>query len=143
MKLNTIRAVLQFAFDLEAMASAFYETAITITTTQGLKSQFEAYLIRGQSHIQLLMQIRHQLTPSLLAEGVSMIESEQYRPHTECPPGCPDEQLIELASKMEKQIHEYYLVATNQLGFIEKVGDIFDQLAEEHMLTQKKLLTRP
>jgi hypothetical protein len=139
MKLSNVRTVLQFAFDLEAIASAFYETAITITTKQELKSSFEAFLLHGQGNIQTLMQLRQQMSSGLLKEDVSGIDCEHFRPQTECPPDCPDEQLIELASKMEKQLQDYYLLAYDQLGFINNNLNLLDRLAKNHAENMKAL----
>ena len=143
MKLQTLRSILQFALDLEAMASAFYETAITITTTQELKATFEALLLQGQSRIQTVMQLRQQLTPELLQGSVTAIESEIYRPHTECPPGCPDAQLIDLASKMEQQIQDYFVTVGEKVDLVEEVSDTFEHLAEDHNRNHTRYYLRP
>ncbi|MFW9983917.1 MAG: hypothetical protein ACFFCB_04220 [Candidatus Odinarchaeota archaeon] len=139
MSLGTVDVVLKFAIDLEGMAAAFYETAITITQSQELKSLFEALLLQGQSRIQTLIQLRRLIPSPVIKEAVSNIESSRYRPVTECPPDCPDSQLIELATKMETKIQNFYETATSQLGFIEEVPDVFDHLAEDHRLNRKRL----
>ncbi len=45
MSLDTVAILLNFAIELEASAAAFYETAITITEDQELKSLFEALIL--------------------------------------------------------------------------------------------------
>ncbi|MDO8124024.1 MAG: hypothetical protein Q6364_06560 [Candidatus Hermodarchaeota archaeon] len=141
MSLGTVDVVLKFAIDLEGMAAAFYETATTITQSQELKSLFEALLLQGQSRIQTLIQLRRLIPSPVIKEAVSNIESSRYRPITECPPSCPDTQLIELATNMEAKILDFYEMASDQLGFIEEVPGVFDHLAEDHRLNQKRLQT--
>ena len=138
MSLGTVDVVLKFAIDLEGMAAAFYETATTITQSQELKSVFEAFLLQGQSRIQTLIQLRRLIPSPVIKEAVSNIESNRYRPVTECPPDCPDSQLIELATNMETKIQEFYETASDQLGFIEEVPDVFNHLAEDHRLNCKR-----
>jgi hypothetical protein len=141
MSLGTVDVVLKFAIDLEGMAAAFYETATTITQSQELKSLFEALLLQGQSRIQTLIQLRRRIPSPVIKEAVSNIESNRYRPVTECPPGCPDAQLIELATNMETKIQDFYKAASDQLGFIEEVPDVFNHLAEDHRLNCKSFQT--
>ena len=141
MSLGTVDVVLKFAIDLEGMAAAFYETAITITQSQQLKSLFEALLLQGQSRIQTLIQLRRLIPSPVIKEAVSNIESNSYRPVTECPPGCPDSQLIEIATNVETKIQDFYETASDQLGFIEEVPGVFDHLAEDHSLNCKRLQT--
>ena len=141
MSLATVGIILNFAVDLEASAAAFYETATTITQNQDLKSLFEALIMQGQSRIQTLMQLRQQLTLDQKKAEVSGVQSEPYRPKTECPPGCPDAQLIQLALTMELQVHDFFLDAGDKLGFVEEVPDVFEHLAGDHLQNQKKLQT--
>ena len=119
MSLGTVDVVLKFAVDLEGMAAAFYETATTITQSQELKSLFEALLLQGQSRIQTLIQLRRLIPSPIIKEPVSKIDSSHYRPITECPPRCPDSQLIEIALSVETKIQNFYETASDQLGFIE------------------------
>ncbi|MFX0168949.1 MAG: hypothetical protein ACFE89_06250 [Candidatus Hodarchaeota archaeon] len=141
MKLSSIRTLLQFALDLEAMTSAFYETAITITTSEELKALFETLLIQGQARIHSLIEFQQQLSPSLLDEEGAPIESEEFRPKTECPPGCPDTKLLQLASAMEELVANYYSTVSNQIVYLEDFPDIFDQLEDSHFQIIKKLQT--
>jgi hypothetical protein len=141
MSLGTVDLVLKFAIDLEGMAGAFFETAITITQSQELKSLFEALLLHGQSRIQTVIQLRQLLPLVLVKETVSNIESNRYRPITECPPGCPDTKLVELATSMELKIQNFYEDASAQLGFLEEVPDVFDHLASDHAQNRKTLQT--
>ncbi|MFX0079707.1 MAG: hypothetical protein ACFE8O_10760 [Candidatus Hermodarchaeota archaeon] len=141
MSLGTVDVVLKFAIDLEGMAAAFYETAITITQSQELRSLFEALLLQGQSRIQTLIQLRRLMPSPVIKEAVSKIESSRYRPVTECPPGCPDSQLIEIATNVETKIQDFYETARDQLGFIEEVPDVFDNLAKDHSVNRKRLQT--
>jgi hypothetical protein len=139
MSLGTVDVILHFAIDLEASAAAFYETAITITPNQNLKSLFEALIMYGQSRIQTLMHLRRQLSLDQKKVTVSGLNGQQYRPIPECPPGCSDEQLIQLASSLEQQVHAFYVDSKDKLGFIEKIPDVFDPLAKDHLQNQKKL----
>ncbi len=139
MSLETVDVVLKFAIDLEGMAAAFYETATTITQSQELKSLFEGLLLQGQSRIQTLIQLRRLIPLPVIKETISKIESSHYRSVTECSPGCPDSQLIELATNMETKIQNFYETASDQLGFIEEVPDVFDRLAEDHRLNRNRL----
>lgn len=141
MSLGTVDVVLKFAIDLEGMAAAFYEKAITITQNQELKSLFEALLLQGQSRIQTLIQLRRLIPSPVIKEAVSNVESSRYRPVTECPPECPDSQLIEIALNMETKIQSFYETSSDQLSFIEEVPDVFDHLAEDHRLNGKRLQT--
>ncbi|MFX1509399.1 MAG: hypothetical protein ACFFBR_03740 [Promethearchaeota archaeon] len=141
MSLDTIDILLSFAIELEASAAAFYETAITITQNQNLKSLFEALIMLGQSRIQTLMQIRRQLPLEQKKAQVTGISSERYRPHTECPPGCPDAQLIQLALTMEQQITDFFHSSSDKLGFLEAVPETFNHLAEDHLQNQRKIQT--
>lgn len=141
MSLGNVDVVLKFAIDLEGMAAAFYETATTITQSQELKGIFEALLLQGQSRIQTLIQLRRLIPSQVIQEAVSNVDSSRYRPITECPPGCPDSQLIELGLGMETKIQDFYVTASDQLGFIEEVPDIFAHLAEDHGQNRKTLQT--
>jgi hypothetical protein len=123
------------------MTSAFYETATTITQTQALKSLFEALIMQGQNRIQTLMQLRRQLSLVDIQATIPALQSEQYRPKTECPPKCPDEILLQIAMAMEEQVSSFYKDSNDRLGFAENLPDIFDQLAKTHKDNQKKLET--
>ncbi|MFX1342987.1 MAG: hypothetical protein ACFFAL_09885 [Promethearchaeota archaeon] len=136
MSLGTVDVVLKFAIDLEGMVAAFYETAITITQSQELRSLFEALLVQGQSRIQTLVQLRRLIPSPAIKKAVSKIESSRYQPVTECLPGCPDSQLIEIATNVETKIQEFFETASDQLGFIEEVPAVFDHLAEDHSLNR-------
>ena len=139
--LGNFTVILKFALDLEAMAAAFYETANTITQTQELKSLFEALLLHGQRRINLLMQTRREATLEKANQPIPGLESQKYRPHTECPPGCPDAQLLQLASNMERQIQQFYLDAAEKISFLTETANLFEELAKEHQSTQKQLQT--
>jgi ArsR family metal-binding transcriptional regulator len=141
MSLTTVDIILNFAIDLEASAAAFYETAITITQTQDLKSLFEALIMQGQSRIQTLMQLRRQLSLDQKKATVTGVNSQQYRPKTECPPRCPDSQLIQLALALEQQIRDFYKDSSDKLGFLDDLPDKFNQLAKNHLQNQKNLYT--
>jgi hypothetical protein len=141
MKLSNVGNLVQFALDLEAMTSAFYETATTITQTQELKSLFEALIMKGQSSLQTLIQLRRKLSLVDVQGTFPGLESERYRPKTECPPGCPDEQLIQTALTMEQQVIDFYQDSSVKLGFVDELPDIFDQLAEYHAQNRKELQT--
>ena len=141
MKLSNVGTLVQFALDLEAMTSAFYETATTITQTQELKSLFEAIIVQGQSRIQTLMQLRRQLSLVDIQATIPAIESEQYRPKTECPPECPDDTLIQIAMTMEGQVVDFFQDSSTKTGFAEDIPEIFEKLAKLHQDNQKKLQT--
>jgi rubrerythrin len=141
MSLTTVGVTLNFAVDLEASTAAFYETATTITQSQDLKSLFEALIIQGQGRIQKLMQLRQQLSLDQKKTAVTGVESEPYRPKTECPPGCPDTQLIQLALAMEQQVQDFYRDSSDKLGFVEEIPVLFEDLAKDHLQNQKTLQT--
>ena len=141
MSLATVGVIVNFAVDLEASAAAFYETATTISQNQELKSLFEALIMQGQGRIQTLMQLRRQLSLDQKKAEVSGIQGDPYRPKTECPPGCPDDQLIQLALTMEQQVHDFYRDSSEKLGFLDEVPDVFNQIAEDHIQNQKRLQT--
>jgi len=141
MSLGTVDVILNFAIDLEASAAAFYETATTITQAQELKSLFEALIMQGQNRIQILMQLRQQLTLDQKKTAVSSIQSQQYRSKTECPPGCPDDKLILLALSMEQKVHDFFRDSSDKVGFIDEAADAFAHLADDHLQNQKKLQT--
>ena len=141
MSLVTIGVNLNFAIDLEASAAAFYETATTITQSQELKSFFEAMIIQGQGRIQKIMQLRQRLSVAQKKAEVTGIKGDPYRPKTECPPGCPDDQLIQLALIMERQVHTFYSDSSDKLGFIDEIPGLFENLAQDHLQNQKTLQT--
>ncbi len=141
MGLATVGVLLNFAIDLEASAAAFYETATPITQIQELKSLFEAMIMQGQSRIQMRMQLYRQLSLVKKQATVTGIMGEHYRPKTECPSGCLDDKLIQLAITMEQQVQDFYRDTSNELGFLDEVPDIFDHLVEDHSQNQKKLQT--
>ena len=141
MSLATVDITLTFAIELEASAAAFYETATTITQSHDLKSLFEALIIQGQGRIQKLMQLRRQLSLEQKKAAVSGVRSEPYRPKTECPPGCPDHELIQLALAMEQQVHDFFRDSSDELGFVEEISVLFVHLAKEHLQNQKTLQT--
>jgi rubrerythrin len=141
MSLATVDNLLNFAIELEASAAAFYETAITITQNQDLKSLFEAFIMQGQSRVQILMQLRRQIPLDQKKAQVTGIRSERFRPYAECPPGCPDAQLIQLALTMERQVMDFFHSSSEKLGFLDTVPDTFNHLAEDHLQNQKRIQT--
>lgn len=141
MSLGTFGVVLKFAIDLEAISAAFYETASTMTQNQEIKSFFEIFIVRGQKRIQTLMRVRRENTTEMILEPISGLESEKYRPKTECPAGCPDDQLLKLATAMEQKIHEFYSDAAEKVSFLSEVANIFERFAEENLQNQKRLQT--
>ncbi|MFW9830803.1 MAG: ferritin-like domain-containing protein [Candidatus Thorarchaeota archaeon] len=139
MSLGNFAEVMNFALDLEAMAAAFYETATTITHNQELKSLFEAFLLQGQGHVQLLIQTRRTATTKKANQRFWGIQSQNYIPNTECPSGCPDAKLLELADRMEEKIQQFYLDATDKIKLQKTEIDVFKQLGQAHHTTQKQL----
>ncbi len=141
MSLTTVGVTVNFAIDLEASTAAFYETATTITQSQDLKSLFEALIIQGQGRIQKLMHLRQQLSLDQKKTEVIDLKGEPYRPKTECPPGCPDYQLIQLALTMEQQVQDFYRDSGDKLGFVEEIPVLFEYLAKDHLQNQNTLQT--
>ena len=139
MSLGTFGAVLKYALELEAKGLAYYEKAATISQTQGLKSLFDSLIAQGQRRTQILMRVRRENTTEMILEPISGLFSEKYRFQTECPPGCPDGQLIQFASTLEDQIHQFYLDAADKIGFLSEVADIFERLAEENANNKNRL----
>jgi rubrerythrin len=87
------------------------------------------------------MQLRQQLSLDQKKTAVTGVESEPYRPKTECPPGCPDTQLIQLALAMEQQVQDFYRDSSDKLGFVEEIPVLFEDLAKDHLQNQKTLQT--
>ena len=141
MSLGTFGAVLKFALELETLGVAYYETATTITQNQELKSLFESLIAQGQKRTQTLMRVRRENTTEMILEPISGLSSQKYRLQTECPPECPDDQLIQLARTLEDQIHQFYIDAAEKLGFLSEVADIFERLAEENANNKNRLQT--
>ena len=141
MSLATVDITLTFAIELEASAAAFYETATTITQNHDLKSLFEALILQGQGRIQKIMLLRRQLSLEQKKAAVSGVKSEPYRTRTECPPRCPDHELIQLALTMEQQVQAFYHDSSDKLGFVEDISVLFDHLAQDHSQNQKTLQT--
>lgn len=139
MALGTFGGVLKFALDLEATATAFYETATTITTNQELKSLFEALVIKGQKRIEMLMRVRRENTTEMILEPIHGLEGQKYRPDTECPKDCSNSDLLKLATTMENKITDFFLHAAEKVSFLSEVAYIFEDLAEEHNENQKVL----
>ena len=141
MALGTFGAVLKFALDLEATATAFYETATTITTNQQLKNLFEKLIMQGQKRIKVIMRVRRENTTEMILEPIHGLESQPYRPPTECPEGCSDVDLLKLATTVEKKLQSFYLEAVEKISFLSEVATIFEELAEVHLQNQKLLET--
>ncbi len=137
--LTTFGAVLKYALELEAVAAAFYETASTITSTQNLRSVFQALIIQGQKRIQILMRVRRENTTEMILEPISGLDGNAYRPTTECPETCTDDALIQLAKAMENKINNFYTSAAEKVSFLSEAADIFERLAEEHLENQNIL----
>jgi rubrerythrin len=141
MSLGTFGAVLKFAMELETMGVAYYETAITTAQNQELKSLIETLIAQGQKRTQTLMRVRRENTTEMILEPITGLDSQNYRLQTECPPGCSNDQLIQLACTLEEQIRQFYLDAGEKLGFLSEVADIFERLAEENANNKKHLQT--
>jgi rubrerythrin len=137
--LTTFGAVLKYALELEAIAAAFYETASTITSTQNLRSVFEALIFQGQKRIQTLMRVRRENTTEMILEPISGLDGNAYHPTTECPESCTDDALIQLAKAMEIKISSFYTSAAEKVSFLSEAADIFERLADEHTENQNAL----
>ncbi len=87
------------------------------------------------------MQLRHQIPLTHKSAQISGIKSGAYRYKTECPPGCPDRQLVKLGMTMEQRIYNFFSDASDKLGFVAEVPDLFDHLAADHLQNKKKLQT--
>ena len=82
-----------------------------------------------------------QWAASYIGKQIPELQSERYRPKTECPPGCSDEELIQIALTMEQQVFDFFQDSSDRLGFIEELPNVFDHLAEDHAQNQKTLQT--
>ena len=133
MDLGTFGAVVKFALDLEATAAAFYETATTITSNQNLKGFFEKMIIQRQGRIALLMRVRREHTTEMILEPIMGLESEKYRPKTECPEGCDDKTLGDLATLLEEKIQAFYIDASEKVSFLSEAVGFFEKLADENI----------
>ena len=118
--------------ELESLSGAYYETATTTTQNDELKNLLKSLIAQGQRRTQTLMRVRRENTTEMILEPISGLSGEKYGLQTECPPECPDEQLIQLACRMEDQIHQFYMDAAEKISFLSEVADIFERLAEEH-----------
>jgi len=143
MSLGTFGAVLKFAMELEAMGVTYYETATTITQNQELKNQFESLIAQSQRRKQILLRVRRENTTEMILEPISGLNREKYGLQTECPPECPDAQLIQHASTIEGQIHQFYIDAAEKIHFLSEVAEIFERLAEEHATIKNRLQNAP
>lgn len=141
MTLGTFGAVLKFAIELEAIITAFYETAATITQNQTLRSNFEGFIIQGQKSILLLMRVRRENTTEMILEPISGLNSQKYQLLTECPQGCSDSQLIQIARENEEKVYAFYTEAAEKVGFLIEAADIFERLAETHQSNKRQLQT--
>ena len=139
MELRNFGAVIKFALEVEAMAAAFYETANAITKNQQLKNSFETFMQMRMTRMELLKRLRRENTTEMILEPISGLNAEKYRPKTECPEGCPDKQLIDLAVSMENLNSAFYVEAAKKIEFMIEPADIFEQMAEENMENTKQL----
>ena len=139
MELRNFGAVIKFALEVEAMGAAFYETANAITKNQQLKSSFETFMQIRMTRMELLKRLRRENTTEMILEPISGLNAEKYRPKTECPEGCPDKKLIELAVSMENLNSAFYVEAAKKIEFMIEPADIFEQMAEENMENTKQL----
>jgi rubrerythrin len=139
MELRTFGVALKFAMDLEAIASAFYETAVVITTSQDLKGLFETLLLRGQKRINLLLRVRRENTTEMILEPISGLDGDQYRPKTEIPKGAGDAALSRLAEALELLVHDFYKDAAEKISFLSEPASVFERLADENAENANRL----
>ncbi|MFX1561918.1 MAG: hypothetical protein ACFFDP_01235 [Promethearchaeota archaeon] len=139
MELRTFGAALKFALDLEAIAAAFYESAMGIATSQELKGLFESLLLRGQKRIDLLLRVRRENTTEMILEPISGLDGDQYHPKTEIPVGTGDAALAKLAESLEQKIHAFYKGAAEKISFLSEPAEIFERLADENAENAKRL----
>lgn len=139
MELRTFGAALKFALDLEAIAAAFYESAIGITASHDLKGLFESLLLRGQKRIDLLMRVRRENTTEMILEPISGLDGDQYQPKTEIPAVTGDAALTKLAESLEQKIQDFYKDAAEKISFLSEPADIFERLADENAENAKRL----
>ncbi len=132
MELGTFGAVIKFALELEAMAAAFYETASVITSTEQLKIPFEAYIQKRLLRMETLKRLRRENTTEMILEPIHGLQDAEYRVKSECPEGCPDEELLKLASEMEERNQKFYTDAAQKIEFLIESAEIFDRFAEEN-----------
>lgn len=86
-----------------------------------------------------LKRLRRENTTEMILEPISGLNAEKYRPKTECPEGCPDKQLIELAMEMENLNSAFYIKAAKKIEFMIEPANIFEQMAEENTENTKQL----
>ena len=139
MELGTFGAVIKFALELEAMAAAFYETASAITSTAQLKIPFEAHIQKRLMRMETLKRLRRENTTEMILEPIHGLQDEEYRVKSECPEGCPDEELLKLASELEERNQRFYEDAAKKIEFLIEPADIFDRFAEENGDNAKSL----
>jgi len=139
MELRNFGAVIKFALEVEAMAAAFYETAKAITKNQKLKIPFETFMQMRMTRMERLKRLRRENTTEMILEPISGLNAEKYRSKTECPEGCLDKKLIELAVLMENLNSVFYVDAAKKIEFLIEPADIFEQMAEENKDITKQL----
>ena len=132
MELGTFGAVIKFALELEAMAAAFYETASAITSTEQLKIPFEGHIQKRLMRMETLKRLRRENTTEMILEPIHGLQDEEYRVKSECPEGCPDEELLKLALELEERNQRFYEDAAKKIEFLIEPADIFERFAEEN-----------
>ena len=139
-ELGTFGAIIKFALNLENTASAFYESAIKIITDQTLNDLFEKLSQRKQKRIQLLTRIRRENVTETILEHITGLTSDDYEL---IPPPSGDineQELCNLAARMEGIALDFYNAAAIKISFLYEVADAFERLAEENNEYKEKLL---
>jgi hypothetical protein len=139
-ELGTFGAIIKFALDIENAASTFYESAIKISTNQTLNELFEKLYHRKQKRIQILKRVRRENVTETILEHITGLLSDDYEL---IPPPSSDineQELCNLAARMEGIALDFYNTAAIKIGFLYEAADAFERLAEENTEYKQKLL---
>jgi hypothetical protein len=139
-ELGTFGAIIKFALNLENAASTFYESAIKLIANQTINDLFDKLYQRKQKRIQLLTRVRRENITETILEHITGLTSDDYEL---IPPPSGDineQELCDLAARMEGIAHDFYNAAAIKIGFLYEAADAFERLSEENNEYKEKLL---
>lgn len=139
-ELGTFGAIIKFALNLEDTASTFYESAIKITTNQILKDLFEKLYQRKQKRMQLLTRVRRENITETILEHITGLTSDEYELIPPPSSDSSEQEICDLAVRMEGIAFDFYNAAAIKIGFLYEVADAFERLFEENNEYKEKLL---
>ena len=140
MELGTFGAIIKFALDLENAASGFYESTMNITTNQTLNDLFKKLHQRKQKRIQLLTRVRRENITETILEHITGLNSDDYELIPPPSNEIGEQELCDLAVRMESIALDFYNAAAIKIGFLYEAADAFERLSEENNEYKEKLL---